>query len=147
MSHEGKHAASELRSANAAVQAWGERGGTLEAALLVVSQQVESLSSAVSNDAAWTRLVAVARRTVDPWFATDWPETFDPLMLVLPLCKRLDWQCSKCPIGRQQDERACAHPEVPVTRLGAAINRGERHRVQTELTVLRSMLAHATAEP
>ena len=143
MSIRSKPAVTELRSASAAVEAWGERGGTLEAALAVASQQVESLSAAISTEREWTRLVAVARRTADPWFATDWPETFDSLMLVLPVCRTLDWQCAKCPIGRQQDDRACAHPEVPVTRLGMAISTGEQQRAQTEVTVLRSMLAHA----
>lgn len=135
----------ELRSAQAAVHAWTERGGTIEAALEVASQQVESLGATVSSQREWTRLVSIARRTIDPWFATDWPETFDALMLVLPLCRTLDWECAKCPIGRQQDDRACAHPEVPVTRLGAAVSNGEQHRAQTELSVLRSMLTHAQA--
>lgn len=133
----------KLRSADAAVAAWSERGGTLEDALIVASQQVESLEATLSSERQWTRLVSIARRTIDPWFATDWPETFDALMLVLPLCRTLDWQCAQCPIGRQQDNRACAHPEVPVTRLGTAISRGEQGRAQTELTVLRSMLRHA----
>ncbi len=133
----------KLRSADAAVAAWSERGGTLEDALIVASQQVESLEATLSSEREWTRLVSIARRTIDPWFATDWPETFDALMLVLPLCRTLDWQCAQCPIGRQQDNRACAHPEVPVTRLGTAISRGEQRRAQTELTVLRSMLRHA----
>lgn len=143
MNTQGKSSTTELRSANAAVEDWTARGGTLEAALTVASQQVESLSHAISTEREWTRLVAIARRTVDPWFATDWPDTFDSLMLVLPLCRTLDWQCAKCPVGRQQDDRACAHPEVPVTRLGTAISRGENHRAQTEVSVLRSMLAHA----
>jgi len=133
----------KLRSAHAAVEAWTECGGTLEDALTVASQQVESLNAMLSSEREWARLVSIARRTIDPWFATDWPETFDALMLVLPLCRTLDWQCAKCPIGRQQDERACAHPEVPVTRLGTAISRGEQHRAQAELAVLRSMLRHA----
>ena len=143
MSERGPSAEAALRSANEAVEAWNERGGTLDDALFVASQQAESLRAAISSDRQWTRLVSIARRTIDPWFATDWPETFDPLMLVLPLCRTLDWQCATCPIGRQQEDRACAHPEVPVTRLGTAISRGEKQRAQTELSVLRSMLAHA----
>lgn len=143
MSIQGTPTATELLPASAAVEEWTARGGTLEAALSVASQQIESVSAAISTEREWTRLVAVARRTVDPWFATDWPDTFDSLMLVLPVCRTLDWQCAKCPIGQQQDDRACAHPEVPVTRLGMAISRGEKHRAQTEVTVLRSMLAHA----
>ncbi|MBV1862056.1 MAG: hypothetical protein KUG77_26785 [Nannocystaceae bacterium] len=133
----------KLRSAIAAVEAWDEGGGTREAALTVASQQVDSLDDTFSSQREWTRLVEIARRTIDPWFATDWPETFDALMLVLPLCRTFDWQCAKCPIGRQQDDRACAHPEVPVTRLGTAVSAGERGRAQTELAVLRSMLTHA----
>ncbi len=143
MSTQVQSSVTRLRSAKAAVEAWSEQGGTLEAALLVASQQVESLDATLSSQREWTRLMSIARRTIDPWFATDWPETFDALMLVLPLCRSLDWQCAQCPIGRQQEDRACAHPEVPVTRLGTAISRGEHHRAQSELAVLRSMLRHA----
>lgn len=143
MSNSAETTVTELRSATAAVEAWSERGGTLAAALAVASEQIESLGVKISTEREWTRLVSISRRTIDPWFATDWPETFDALMLVLPVCRTLDWQCAKCPIGRQQDDRACAHPEVPVTRLGMEISRGEQQRAQTELTVLRSMLAHA----
>ncbi len=135
-----------LRSAHEAVSAWTERGGTPAAALEVVDQQAEALDAALADDAAFARLVSIAQRTIDPWFATDWPETFDPLMLVLPLCRTFDWQCATCPIGRQQEDRACAHPEVPVTRLGAAISGRHRTRAQTELSVLRSMLRHASGD-
>ena len=119
-----------------------ELGGHLDAALTIVSDQAAALGHRLEDDDGWTRLVSIARRTVDPWFATDWPDTFDALMLVLPLCRTFDWECARCPIGRQQEDRACAHPDVPITRLGAAVSKAERHRAQTELSVLRSMLRH-----
>jgi len=119
-----------------------ELGGDLEAALAVASEQAESLERELEDDDGWARLVSIARRTSDPWFVTDWPDTFDPLMLVLPLCRTFDWECARCPVGRQQEDRACAHPEVPVTRLGAAVSSARRHSAQTELSVLRSMLRH-----
>ncbi len=135
---------STLRAAADAVQAWSALGGTVTAAVEISTEQAEALEKTLADDKAFARLVSIAHRTIDPWFATDWPETFDPLMLVLPLCRTFDWECAKCPVGRQQDERACAHPEVPVTRLGAAISGGHRRRAQTELSVLRSMLKHAS---
>lgn len=135
--------AASLRSAEDAVAQWVANGGSERAALDIASEQVSALDTRLADDGGWQRLVSIARRTADPWFATDWPDTFDPLMLVMPLCKTFDWECARCPIGRQQDERACAHPEVPVTRLGTAVSRGERHQAQTELAVLRSMLRHA----
>lgn len=135
-----------LRSAEDAVAQWMAAGGTVRAALDVATAQATALEARVADDSGWERLVSIARRTADPWFATDWPDTFDPLMLVLPLCKTLDWECARCPIGQQQEDRACAHPEVPITRLGTAVSRGERQRTQSELAVLRSMLSHANPE-
>lgn len=132
-----------LQSAQEAVDRWTADGSSLPAALRVAAEQVEALDARTQDDDAWSRLVSIARRTSDPWFATDWPDTFDPMMLVLPLCKTVDWECARCPVGRQQDARACGHPEVPVTRLGTAVSRDERQRAQTELSVLRSMLRHA----
>lgn len=137
--------ASSFRSAEDAVAQWVAGGRSLRVALGVAKEQADALDARVADDDGWKRLVSIARRTVDPWFATDWPDTFDPLMLVLPLCKTFDWECARCPIGRQQEDRACAHPEVPITRLGTAVSRGERHRAQTELAVLRSMLSYAAA--
>ncbi len=135
-----------LRSAEEAVTRWQEHGASASVALTIATEQANALEARVGDDDGWARLVSIARRTVDPWFATDWPDTFDPLMLVLPLCKTVDWECARCPVGRQQEDRACAHPEVPITRLGTAVSRGERRRAQTELAVLRSMLSHATVE-
>ncbi len=135
-----------LRSAEDAVAQWMAAGGTVRAALDVATAQATALEARVADDSGWERLVSIARRTADPWFATDWPDTFDPLMLVLPLCKTLDWECARCPIGQQQEDRACAHPEVPITRLGTAVSRGERQRTQSELAVLRPMLSHANPE-
>lgn len=138
--------APSLRSAEDAVAQWTAGGRTQRAALEVANEQVAALHARLADDGGWKRLVSIARRTVDPWFATDWPDTFDPLMLVLPLCRTFDWECARCPIGRQQDDRACAHPEVPVTRLGTAVSRSERQRAQTELAVLHSMLRHAAED-
>lgn len=132
-----------MRSAEDALRHWKDLGGSLQAALEVAGEQAHALEVRLADDGGWQRLVAVARRTADPWFATDWPDTFDPLMLVLPVCKTLDWECARCPIGRQQETRACAHPEVPITRLGSAVSGGDRARAQTEVSVLRSMLRHA----
>ncbi len=135
-----------VRSAAEAVQEWQARGGTRSDALHVVSAQVEALRAMVEDPASWSRLVSISRRTADPWFATDWPDTFDPLVVVLPLCRAQDWDCASCPVGVQQHGRACAAPEVPVHRLGAAITAERATRAATELAVLASMLRHCRAE-
>ena len=110
----------DLLAATDAVARWEAQACTLEAALAITTTQIDALSQMTTDDPGWNRLVSVARRTVDPWFATDWPDTFDPLLLVIPLCKRFDWHCAQCPVGQQQDARSCAHPEVPVSRLAEA---------------------------
>ncbi len=133
----------QLRSAVDAVAAWQAQGASPAAALAIVDQQVAALQALVETSQQWERLVSIARRTVDPWFATDWPDTFDPLMLVLPLCKTQDWNCGSCPIGIQQEGRACADPRVPVHRVGAAVAADRATTAGSELAVLRSMLRHA----
>ncbi|MEM6296752.1 MAG: hypothetical protein AAGA54_36130 [Myxococcota bacterium] len=136
-----------LRSATEVVAKWQDAGSTPEAALALAQTQAAGLGELLGDAQGWDRLVSIAQRTVDPWFVTDWPDTFDPLVLVLPLCKTVDWACATCPIGQQQDDRACAHPEVPVGRLGAAISAGKHHQAQTEFSVLRLMLRHAATAP
>ncbi len=129
-----------LRSATDVVAQWQAQGSTPEAALALARAQADALGELLEDDDGWQRLLSIARRTVDPWFVTDWPDTFDPLVIVLPLCKTVDWACATCPLGQQQDDRACAHPEVPVGRLGTAVSTAQRHRAQTELSVLQLML-------
>jgi hypothetical protein len=127
-----------LKSAQAVVAQWQARGGTMAAALELTRAQVRGLSEVV--DADWPRLVRIARQTGDPWLATDWPEAFDPMVMVIALCRTMDWACAECPLGRTQQGKACAHPSVPVTRIGAAIVEGGATSVRADLAHLQGIV-------
>lgn len=132
-----------LHSAQSLLERWRERGGSKPAALEVLREQTQRLRATIEDDARWDRFVEVSRRTIDPWFVTDWPETFDPLVLVVPLCHAMDWQCASCPVGVQQHGQTCANPQTPVSRLGESVAAGERRRAQSDAEVIDSMLKHA----
>lgn len=132
-----------LDSAQTLLQRWRGGDASTSSALAIVEDQSRKLRSSLGDSTKWNKLVQISRRTIDPWFVTDWPETFDPLVLVVPLCHAVDWQCATCPIGRQQHGQTCANPESPVSRLGASIVADERERAQSDALVFTSMLEHA----
>ena len=132
-----------MDSAADILERWRSRGGSPAEAIAAARAQHRGLEALVDDDEGWARLVRIARRTIDPWFVTDWPETFDPLVAVVPICHAVDWECASCPIGRQQHGQTCANPDSPISRVGAAIARDDRRRATTELEVFGSMLRHA----
>ena len=110
------------------------------AALRCAQAQVAGLLAEVADDARWPRLRELSRRIGDPWNADDWPLGFDPLLLVVPLCKVVDYECARCPVGRAQDSRSCAHPETGVGGLAALIRAGSRDAVRQRLDELSTRL-------
>jgi hypothetical protein len=130
-----------LLPAETMVARWRSGGGTTAVAIDLVAGQVEGLAALVEDDDAWAHLVRIARQTGDPWLATDWPEAFDPLVLVIALCQRLDWQCAQCPLGATQGGIACANPAVPVTQIGVYVVEGDRLGAREALARLRQAVS------
>src|SRR5688572_7236738 len=90
---------------------WLNKGGTQEAAVELTLQQVDVFEDIVNDDENWHKLLEISARgrNQDAWLAADWPSGFDELMLCVPLCKLVDWECARCTIGRRQENNSCAH--------------------------------------
>ena len=48
-------------------------------------------------------------RETDAWLALDWPDGFDELLLCVPLCSLVKFECSKCFVGKRQENNSCAN--------------------------------------
>lgn len=133
-------APTRLSSAVAIEARLRREGGDLGAALRCGHAQIAGLLAEIDDDIRWARLRELARRIGDPWNADDWPLGFDALLLVVPLCKRVDYECGQCPVGRRQEGRSCAHPQTRIGSLGALIRGGDREEVRNRLDELAAEL-------
>lgn len=129
-----------LRPADEAVERYRQHGATEAAALAEVRQQLEGLRREMDDDARWDRLVLLARQIGDPWNADDWPLGFDALLCAIPLCTHLAFECARCPVGRQQEGRSCAHPSTTIGQIGDRVRRGDRDGLRELLDGLEARL-------
>ncbi len=90
---------------------WRQSRMNSDAAVLLTLNQLEAFEKIVADDEAWKFLMTAFNRgrDVDAWLASDWPVGFDELVLCLPLCKLVDFECSKCTVGRRQENNSCAN--------------------------------------
>ena len=129
-----------LRGSVDVVERWRADGGGPEAALRWSLRQVEGLRREVDDPKRWARLVQLVARTGDPWNAEDWPYGFDPLVLCAPLCADVSFECARCPVGKRQDARACAHPHTLFGLVGEHVRTGDRDRLRAHLAHLEEVL-------
>ena len=101
----------ELLSYREITDEWNDSNKNSDAAKLLTLKQVEAFEKIVSEDESWEYLISVFNkgRDVDAWLAMDWPEGFDELVLCIPLCKLVQFECSKCTIGKRQNNNSCAN--------------------------------------
>lgn len=90
---------------------WNNSNKNSDAAKLLTLRQVEAFEKIVSDDEGWEYLIKVFNkgRDVDAWLALDWPEGFDELVLCIPLCRLVNFECDKCTIGKRQNNNSCAN--------------------------------------
>jgi hypothetical protein len=131
---------SRLRPATEAIDRYRLAGASEAAALEGVRQQLAGLRRELDDDARWARLVRLARQAGDPWNADDWPLGFDALVCAIPLCTHVSFECARCPVGRQQQERSCAHPSTPLGRIGDLVRRADRPGLRAQLDELEARL-------
>jgi hypothetical protein len=129
-----------LRPAGEAVERYRQRGTDERAALEEVRQQLAGLRREVDDGERWDRLVRLARQAGDPWNADDWPLGFDALLCAIPLCTHVSFECARCPVGRQQEGRSCAHPGTAFGRIGELVRRGDRPGLCEHLDELEARL-------
>lgn len=129
-----------LRPAGESVERYRQHGATQGAALAEVREQLAGLRRELDDDARWARLVLLARQIGDPWNADDWPLGFDALLCAIPLCTHVSFECARCPVGRQQECRSCAHPSTAIGRIGDRVRRGDRDGLRALLDELEARL-------
>lgn len=123
---------------------WLELGGGFENALALTKEQVSGIEKIVNDDDGWKNLLEIAARgrTQDAWLATDWPSGFDELILCLPLCKLVDWECAKCTIGSRQQNFSCAHDNSLFGLVGVFVETANRDGLKEHLKKIETMLAN-----
>ncbi len=90
---------------------WNNGIHSESAARLLTLEQTEALESVIAKDDGWDYLLSVFNngRETDAWLALDWPDGFDELLLCVPLCSLVKFECSRCFVGIRQDNNSCAN--------------------------------------
>lgn len=90
---------------------WINSNQSEDSAKFLTFKQVENFENIVKDDDGWKELIEIFNngRDIDAWLAMDWPDGFDELLLCVPLCKFINFECSKCTVGKRQDNNSCAH--------------------------------------
>jgi hypothetical protein len=132
----------KLQNYNSIYSEWKSLGKTAEAARLLTMQQLTALELIVNDDESWHKLleIAAAGRKEDAWLAADWPAGFDELVLCVPLCKLVDWECSKCIVGMKQNNISCAHDDSLFGRVGELVIGNEREELKKHIENIRKIL-------
>ena len=90
---------------------WKNSDLTSESARMLTLKQSEAFEKIVTNEDGWNYFVKVFNqgREVDAWLALDWPDGFDELLLCVPLCTLVKFECSECYVGKRQENNSCAN--------------------------------------
>lgn len=121
---------------------WLSKGSTKEAAVELTVQQLDALEEITENEDSWMELVRIsaAGRIHDTWLALDWPEGFDELVLCVPLCKLVNWECSKCTVGNRQENNSCANDYSLFGYIGTLVMNGAREDLVKHIKNARKIL-------
>lgn len=117
-------------------------GSTKEAAIELTIQQLDGLEEIASNDESWYELLEISARgrNYDAWLAMDWPDGFDELLLCVPLCKLVSWECGKCTVGERQENNSCAHDYSLFGYIGELVKNGMRDELLEHINGTRKFL-------
>ena len=90
---------------------WKKSKNDIDSAKFLTLNQVEKFESIVKDDESWIRLLEIFNkgRDIDAWLAMDWPYGFDELVLCMPLCRLVDFECGRCIVGMRQENNSCAN--------------------------------------
>lgn len=121
---------------------WVSSGSTKEAAIELTIQQLDALEEIVSDDESWYELLNISARgrNYDAWLALDWPDGFDELILCVPLCKLVNWECSKCLVGERQENNSCAMDYSLFGYIGELVKNGMRDELKKHIVDAKKLL-------
>lgn len=132
----------KLLNYNNIYQLWVNKGSTREAAIELTIQQLDALEEIVADDDSWDALIEISSRgrNYDAWLATDWPDGFDELLLCVPLCKLVNWECSKCTVGKRQENNSCAMDYSLFGYIGELVKNASRKELIDHINSVRKLL-------
>ena len=132
----------KLQNYNSIYSEWKALGRTAEAARLLTLNQVDAFEQIINDDESWQKLLEIvaAGRNEDAWLASDWPAGFDELLLCVPLCKLVDWECSKCIVGKRQNNTSCAHDDSLFGWAGELVIKKEREALKKHIENIKKIL-------
>ncbi|HMS64046.1 MAG TPA: hypothetical protein PKD83_02195 [Ignavibacteria bacterium] len=132
----------ELLSYREITDEWNDSNKNSDAAKLLTLKQVEAFEKIVSEDESWEYLISVFNkgRDVDAWLAMDWPEGFDELVLCIPLCKLVQFECSKCTIGKRQNNNSCANDFSLFGIIAEFLKESDRERLKKHIYSIKKVL-------
>lgn len=132
----------KLLNYNNIYQQWLNNGSTKEAAIELTIQQLDGLEEIVTSDESWYELLEISARgrNYDAWLAMDWPDGFDELLLCVPLCKLVSWECGKCTVGERQENNSCAHDYSLFGYIGELVKNGMRDELLEHINGTRKFL-------
>lgn len=132
----------KLLNYNNIYQLWINKGSTPESAVELTIQQLDALEEIVNDDNSWFELLEISARgrNYDAWLAADWPDGFDELLLCVPLCKLVSWECEKCTVGKRQENNSCAMDYSLFGYIGELVKNGQRKDLKEHLVNTRKFL-------
>ncbi len=112
------------------------------AAILLTLKQVEKFEKIVSDDDSWKKLIEIFNRgrETDAWLALDWPNGFDELILCLPMCKLVNYECNKCSIGISQENNSCANDFSLFGYVAELLKASDRDGIQKQIFAIKIIL-------
>ncbi|MEP7145412.1 MAG: hypothetical protein ABI792_00235 [bacterium] len=121
---------------------WASSDMSSDTARMLTLEQVEAFEKIVSDNEAWELLLSVFNngRDVDAWLASDWPDGFDELLLCVPLCKLVQFECSRCTIGRRQENNSCAHDYSLFGYIAELLKIPDRAELTDHLKIIKKIL-------
>jgi len=121
---------------------WNNSNKDINAAKLLTLRQIEKFEEIVADDESWKKLIEIfnSGRETDAWLALDWPDGFDELMLCLPMCKFVDFECSECTIGRRQENNSCANDFSLFGYVSELLKVSDRKGLQDHITSVKKIL-------
>jgi hypothetical protein len=121
---------------------WERSEMNSEASRILTLGQVQAFEKIISDDESWEFLLSVFNkgRETDAWLALDWPDGFDELLLCVPLCSLVEFECSKCTIGKRQKNNSCAHDFSVFGYVAELLKTADRESLKKHITYIEKML-------
>jgi len=112
-------------------------------AVLLTLKQLEAFEMIINDDDAWEFLLNAFNngRDTDAWLASDWPDGFDELVLCIPLCKLVSFECDKCFVGMRQENNSCAHDDSLFGYIAELLNRKDRAGLKLHISDIKKMFS------